>query len=713
MSLQECPPSHVCNVQLNVDPSERPRVETGCGPAYDGRSTESEPHDNEECCVELENVTVKFHISQSQIVAQVYPNCMTMSEVKQDMARKFEVSPESLVLKQSGRILCDSVAINSTKFDSFGIHEFNLELLGAGVTKDGDDSAISVPKLDLNVYYDKHRLPDFITVHIPGEDTEDGQARHVLVEIENAAIVKPFLCGYRDKVSGKEYLDAFTQTGPYFDKLKYRRYRSRDTQTWEHKEKTLNTAHEQSVQCFLDGVNVLYVSAATDFTIVPGKYQSFAQKERAERKLQKILLIQRNWRRWILWKYIHLRAQEYRRLVSNREDEQKRYEQCVEQRVERHQAIKQFPRTKDDFDLLYAEVGRWKRAELKRIVSQYEGPARIAEVNILLDKEIQMLNGVDRQRRLVYLAMEDFRKDQLLKKMGKPIEWIGYKDCKIHLDLLSTQRVRFLTEVYKDLRKPLKKDDRLQLLRRVLELLMEETCFPKFPELFDLFDREKNLLLYAKSSDVEILRKRQNILFFDLIKFQKRGRTEKVPSRMCIVCKKVKSYSDFAIRTRQSHVDTCKSCYYLKMTATENTVYQAILRCIQRDERKRKCATSFAFVLQPDDVRHIIDKIWHGHSAVSKSENLSELRLPRWNKSDDWAPWNCICLTERETRDHYKIEDIEKIYDPKFILHISNCHMLARSLFHTLAAVATEFQETGQWWRVGMNKQRSSNLDEV
>lgn len=61
----------------------------------------------------------------------------------------------------------------------------------------------------------------------------------MVVEIENAAIVKPFLCGYRDQKTGKEYLDAFTQTGPYFDKMKYRKYKTRDTQTWEQKEKTL------------------------------------------------------------------------------------------------------------------------------------------------------------------------------------------------------------------------------------------------------------------------------------------------------------------------------------------------------------------------------------------------------------------------------------------------------------------------------------------
>ncbi|KAH8318918.1 hypothetical protein KR074_011961 [Drosophila pseudoananassae] len=708
MSVEERPPTFVANIQLNVDPSEQPRQDPGCPPPLDSR-TESDEFQSDECIVELENVTVKFRISEADIVAQVYPNCMILSEIKQDMARKFEVDPSLLVLRQDGRVLCDSLPLNSTALDEFGIHEFQMELRSN--QKHGSDS--SMPKLDLDVYYDKHRLADFITVHISADDTQDGQAKTVVVEIENAAIVKPFLCGYRDKISGKEYLDAFTQTGPYFDKMKFRKYKSRDTQTWEHKEKTLNTAHEQSVQCFLDGVNVLYVSAANDFTIIPGKYQTFAQKQRAERKLEKILLIQRNWRRWILWKYIHLRAKEYRLLVDNREQEDKRYEKCVEERVERNAVLKQFPKTKDDFDLLFAEVGRWKKAELKRITANYEGPARIAEVNILLDKEIQLLNGVERQRDLVFKAMEDFRNEQLLKEMGKPIEWIGYKDCKIHMDLLSTQRVRFLTEIYKDLKKPRKKHERLELLRQVMTVIADEACYPNFPELFDLFDREKNLLLYTTSSDVEILRKRQAILFFDLIKFTKGPPKNRTPSRMCIVCKKVKTFSEFAIRTRQSHVDTCKHCYYLKLTATENTVYQSILRCIHRDERKRKCTTSFAFVMQSDDVRHIIDKIWHGHSALSKSENLSELRLPRWNKSDDWAPWNCICLTERETRDHYKIDDIEKVYDPKFVLHVSNLHMLARSLFHTLAAVAVEFQETGQWWKVGMNHQRTSNLDAV
>lgn len=170
-------------------------------------------------------------------------------------------------------------------------------------------------------------------------------------------------------------------------------------------------------------------------------------------------------------------------MVKNREDEKDEYEKCVEKRVEHSERIKFFPRTNDDFEMLAAEIELWKKAEMTRIAANYEGPARIAEVHILLDKEIQLLNGLEKQKRLLFLSMEDFRNEQLLKKMGKPIEWIGYKDCKIHLDLLRTQRVRFLTEVYNDLRQPLEKEERMQLLARVMELILDEACFPNFPEV--------------------------------------------------------------------------------------------------------------------------------------------------------------------------------------------------------------------------------------
>lgn len=112
--------------------------------------------------------------------------------------------------------------------------------------------------------------------------------------------------------------------------------------------------------------------------------------------------------------------------MANRLAEEEAFQEVQERRIKREQRAKQFPRTQDDFDLLYGEVQKWKMAELKRIASMYEGAARVAEVNILLDKEIQLLNGIERQRQIVFEAMRDFRQEQMLKKMGDPIKWVGY-----------------------------------------------------------------------------------------------------------------------------------------------------------------------------------------------------------------------------------------------------------------------------------------------
>ncbi|XP_067618057.1 IQ motif and ubiquitin-like domain-containing protein [Eurosta solidaginis] len=651
-----------------------------------------------------ENVTVKFRVAGSRIVAQVYSNRMTIADIKADISSKFEVDPKYVVLKQDEREIPNRCLLIQTDSNQFGIFEFDLELLDEAEMN--LDEGVERPKLDLNIYYNKYHMPDFITVHI-----EDGgmKTKTIVVEILNKAIIKPFLCGYRDKATGIEYLDAFTQTGPYFDKIKYHRYVSRDTQTYEYKGKEVDTAHEQSTQCWQDGNNVLYVSAATDYTITPGKYQTYAQKMRRENKLAKIILIQRNLRRYILWRNIQQAAANYRRLVANRKAEEERLQAEAEKRIKRVELAKQFPRTKDDFEMLYGEVQKWKIAELKRIARLYEGPARIAEVNVLLDKEIQLRNGIEKQRVIVKQAMEDFRNEKLLTKLGEPIKWIGYKDNVIHLDLLRTQRARFLTEIYKDMQKKMSRKERVELLTKVKQVLLDERDFPDFAEIFDLVQREINLLLHTKYCDVEVLHKRQKILWMELIKFSKDKPKDYGDKRMCEVCKEVKPYSQFALRTRQNNVDTCKRCYYLKIASTDNKTYAAILRSIQRDERKRRCNASFAFVLQMDDIRYLIDQIWHSHSILSKNAVLSNLRLPRWLKGEDWSPWNCICLTESEARDHYRLDNPTKVYDQKLVLEVTNRHMLGRAAFHKMTEVATEFVETGQWFDVGLSKQRTVN----
>lgn len=56
-----------------------------------------------------------------------------------------------------------------------------------------------------------YHMPDAFTVQIEGEGE---QSREVLVKVERAGVKKPFLGGYRHRVTGVEYHHASAQTMP-------------------------------------------------------------------------------------------------------------------------------------------------------------------------------------------------------------------------------------------------------------------------------------------------------------------------------------------------------------------------------------------------------------------------------------------------------------------------------------------------------------------
>lgn len=78
-------------------------------------------------------------------------------------------------------------------------------------------------------------------------------------------------------------------------------------------------------------------------------------------------------------------------------------------------------------------------------------------------------------------------------------------------------------------------------------------------------------------------------------------------------------------------------------------------------------------------------------------------RLPRWNRGDDWSPWNCICLTEQEARAHSKISILENVYENHLIENIMQKHHLAKLTFKKLFKVDFDFVESGEWWKVGLD----------
>ena len=60
---------------------------------------------------------------------------------------------------------------------------------------------------------------------------------------------------------------------------------------------------------------------------------------------------------------------------------------------------------------------------------------------------------------------------------------------------------------------------------------------------------------------------------------------------------------------------------------------------------------------QDSDIRYMVLNFWGSQSVLSGCSELENLRLVRWRPSEEWAPWNCVLLTEREAKVHRKIGD--------------------------------------------------------
>jgi hypothetical protein len=53
--------------------------------------------------------------------------------------------------------------------------------------------------------------------------------------------------------------------------------------------------------------------------------------------------------------------------------------------------------------------------------------------------------------------------------------------------------------------------------------------------------------------------------------------------------------------------------------------------------------------------------IWDSHSALSEESDIYSLIFVRWNRREEFSPWNCILLTLHEATAHSKLEDIDAV----------------------------------------------------
>jgi hypothetical protein len=125
----------------------------------------------------------------------------------------------------------------------------------------------SVQHEDIVKPHEPYSMPNQLTVTV----NVDGEMRSIVVHVEKASRQKPFIGGYRHKVTGVEYHHAGTMTmskrQPDNGILKFQR----ETQTVNTRNKVQQTTSVSSTQMTKTGC---FVSSNEDKIIIPGMYET-------------------------------------------------------------------------------------------------------------------------------------------------------------------------------------------------------------------------------------------------------------------------------------------------------------------------------------------------------------------------------------------------------------------------------------------------------
>ncbi|GAB1290595.1 IQ and ubiquitin-like domain-containing protein [Apodemus speciosus] len=517
-----------------------------------------------------------------------------------------------------------------------------------------------------------------ITVTI---QTSIDRYEEVAVEIIKSDFHKPFLGGFRHKITGLEYHNAGTQTVPKKIPEKDNLF-CRDTQTVSQRKKLQQTTNTTSTQMTKIGV---YVSNMTDKLLKPGNY--FSAAEYHAQRLNAVIVIQTAYRRWHAKRYVDsLREQKKLRLEWEEEQELLKIQE-KEEWIRMDYYRRHNPKTTEDFELLYNALELWRQEEVSQ-VDQYPSAAeRKAALCELLEKETQIIASIGRHRYVARMEKQDAAIQAFLDKCSAP----------------NSQK---LQSIYKCiLLKDLSQDERLDILLTLKHTVKEHEC-KLTQEILELVDREVDLMMRGvKPQNLEGLRKRITTLFIHYIKTPlfnpEVARYLKVPQDplkfydtiyFCHSCQMYLPSVEFSVSPTSHRVYRCRHCTNLENETQRRESflkYKCLLQRLYYSEADYADDSQIAFLMQLQDIKYLTENIWASQSALSAWDDLNDLVMVRWDKHVEWSPWNCILLTKDESIAHLKLESIEKGYGRLFIHKIKHKHILAKNYFSQIPTLAS------------------------
>ncbi|KAL8612502.1 hypothetical protein ACOMHN_053756 [Nucella lapillus] len=636
--------------------------------------------------------TVKFVLMPSgQVVTLACMLGQTLQDLKVQFASELKMPLNLILLMFDGKSMSDATTLADLGVGPNGTVQ--LEMQSADPVNNPIRSYR--PRQE-------YQMPDVITVRV---QTEEGEAKDVVVEIERATSKKPFLGGFRHKVSGAEFHNAAAQTLQKPKMLSGIERYCRDTQTVQQHHSVQQTFNDTSTQ--MTGIGV-FISNMEDKLMTPGKYT--LAEDHLYMILQKVVLIQKYYRRWLAKRYVSKLKDDKRQRLEWERQEEIRKQKEKEERIKREFERRMQPKSKEDFDLLYSALEKWRVEELERINNQLTGAERKAAMCMLLDQETQLLSAIDRHKLETGVDNKQQRIQDFLEKAAAPKKWHGFDGKATEMDTPYTLRAKELRDIYNSINmKYLTQDERLDVLLTLKHTVKEHDC-KLTQEIIELIDREADLLMRGvKEGNLTGLRKRISTLFLQYIKTPtfnpEAAHLLKVPQDpstlrkniyFCSSCNKYLPSTEFYLSSNSRTPGKCRGCLKIDNDARirhDYSHYRRMLKALRRSEESYQDGSQIAFLMQESDLRYLVENIWSGQSVLSAWEDLYDLVLVRWDRHAQWSPWNCVLLTNDEAKAHNRLVSLDEPsksggYGDVFIQKIKQKHTLARNYFSRLPGMA-------------------------
>jgi hypothetical protein len=328
--------------------------------------------------------------------------------------------------------------------------------------------------------------------------------------------VKPYFGGYRNKMNGKIYHHANSQTPTDRRHLTKdnSNLRARETQTFETRTLSIQSYRESGTQ--MERID-LRLDEKSDNVIISKNY--FTSEQMGALKQLKTVVLQRCWRGYMA------RCRSYRIRQRNIDFEKNvKAEVELKNKLDRDKRSADMdrrlhPKSNSDFATLYNEVDIWRKQEIAKIkASTSLGEERSSALSSLLADETKALQSIQKLKIAAQKNLHSEKTRLMLERMAEPQKWQLSGGEIAQVQTPGTTRAKELLDLYLALGSPnLESDQRLDVLLHV-KWTVRQFDSPLTRDIADLVDREADLINRGRShSSMENLRQRLGNMFLQFL----------------------------------------------------------------------------------------------------------------------------------------------------------------------------------------------------